>query len=188
MFYHLILGLLRDGRARHGYELVSEYRARSGAQTNPGNFYRELGKLVDSGLLEQGVNPPDADARRIPYLITANGRDEFDHWLALPDTTEQELDSWLLFAHLLVAEQRDRLLDRRQEELWLLGKTLTRAREDSLADSRKNGDAEGHRAAAALLLRRIKQVTAELEFLDEYRRDLAERPPPATKGGAGRKR
>src|SRR5262249_6161905 len=41
VFSRLLLGLLRDGHARHGYELITSYRTRSGLRTNPGNFYRE---------------------------------------------------------------------------------------------------------------------------------------------------
>ena len=42
VFYHLVLGCLRDGKPRHGYDVCGELRARSGLQVNPGNVYREL--------------------------------------------------------------------------------------------------------------------------------------------------
>jgi DNA-binding PadR family transcriptional regulator len=78
MFYHAILGLLRDGRPRHGYELAIDFRARCGRPVNPGNFYRECSKLVAQGLIVPDVKSPDADPRRIPYRITSEGCRDFD--------------------------------------------------------------------------------------------------------------
>ena len=133
MFSRLLLGLLRDGHARHGYELITSYRARSGLRTNPGNFYRELAKLVAQGLIEQDVRPRDADPRRIPYRITEQGRGEFDVWMLEPISGEGGLEAWVLFADMLSTEDRQRVLERRQEELWLLNKSLARSREVSAA-------------------------------------------------------
>jgi hypothetical protein len=59
---HVILGFLRDGRARHGYELVLEYRARVGERVNAGNLYRERGRLGGQGLVRAGANAPGADS------------------------------------------------------------------------------------------------------------------------------
>jgi DNA-binding PadR family transcriptional regulator len=125
----VILGLLRDGAPRHGYELMVAHRARSGEQLNTGNFYRELARLSSEGLVETGVNPPDADARRIPYRITPRGSTLFDEWLiSLQVHDDEEISERLLFVDLIPAETRTRLLERWQEELWVRGKILTRAR------------------------------------------------------------
>src|SRR5882757_4326898 len=125
MLLHVILGFLRDGRPRHGYELMCEYRARSGTKLSAGNFYRELARLTADSLVQTGVNPPGADARRIPYQIADRGRLSFDRWLAATSTIENELASWLLFIDQVPIDVRGKLLDRAQEELWLRGKKLT---------------------------------------------------------------
>src|SRR4030095_12846668 len=96
MLWHVILGLLRDGRLHHGYELMTAYRVRSGTPASPGNFYRELARLETHGYAETGVNPPDADARRIPYHVTERGRGAFDRWLQAPPLTEGELSRGIL--------------------------------------------------------------------------------------------
>ena len=132
MFWHLILGLLRDGRCRHGYELMTEYSARSGNKVSAGNFYRELARLVADGLVETGVNPPDTDTRRIPYQIEDSGCRAFDEWLAAPSMDESDLAIWLLFADRANADTRIRVLDRREEELWMRTKMLSRLRDDAL--------------------------------------------------------
>ena len=54
MFWHLILGLLRDGHSRHGYELMTEYASRSGNKVSAGNFCRELARLVTDSFVETG--------------------------------------------------------------------------------------------------------------------------------------
>ena len=46
MTRHVILGLLRDGRARHGYELMTELKARSDEPISTGHFYRELARMA----------------------------------------------------------------------------------------------------------------------------------------------
>ncbi len=172
MLLHLILGLLRDGRPRHGYELISEYKGLSGNVANPGNFYRELGKLDDHGFIESGIAPPDEDHRRIPYRITVAGEKEFDKWLAAPSTPDEELGSWLLFADRLQIDVLHELLEHTRERLWLQGKTVERARLDALAAMRRNGRVQHYNPAATLLLWHLKRLTADLEFLEEFRREL----------------
>lgn len=172
MFSHLILGLLRDGRARHGYELISEYRSLSGTTTNPGNFYRELNKLADTKLVETRDTSPGEDQRRIPYLITDLGRREFDAWLCSPTTPEEELSSWVLFADRVPSGVLSELLERTRDRLWLQGKTLERARMDALASARRNGGGRRYHPAPQLLLWHIKRVAADIEFLDEFRQEL----------------
>ncbi|HXJ33573.1 MAG TPA: PadR family transcriptional regulator, partial [Candidatus Eisenbacteria bacterium] len=97
MFYHLVLGCLREGKPRHGYDVCSELRTRTGLQVNPGNVYRELAKLAAHGLIGATANPPDADPRRNPYTITDGGRTAFDGWLRSPATQDEELSAWVAF-------------------------------------------------------------------------------------------
>src|SRR5262245_1083765 len=142
MLWHVILGLLRDGRLHHGYELMTAYRVRSGTPASPGNFYRELGRLGTHGYVETGVNPPDADARRIPYHITERGRGAFDRWLQAPPLTEGELSGWILFAGRLTDGERDRVLDGWEEQLWLRSQELSRQQRE-LAETSRAGRPPG---------------------------------------------
>src|SRR4029453_11013552 len=102
MFRFLILGLLRNGAHLHGYALVKLYRERSGAEVSTGNFYRELQRLVLDGLIRSADNPPQADARRTPYEITAVGIDVFDEWFTARDaaggaSSEDDISARALF-------------------------------------------------------------------------------------------
>jgi DNA-binding PadR family transcriptional regulator len=184
MLSHLILGFLRDGQARHGYELITEYKARSGNQVSAGNFYRELARMASERLVQTGVNPPDADARRIPYQITEKGRQSFDEWLLSPARDDGELSAWVLFIDRVPQETRDRLLDRWQDDLWLRSKSLARAREDALLIQESRHDTVRYHLLASLLSRRLKQVTADLEFLKEFRSDLPTWLPPPKRPAA----
>ena len=172
MFWHLILGLLRDGRSRHGYELMTEYAARSGNKTSAGNFYRELARLAAKGLVETGVNPPDADARRIPYRIQPRGQQIFDRWLTAPTIEEGDLPTWVLFANRLDVETRNRILERHEETLWMRSKAMSRMRDDVLA--RSDDRADQFEPLAVLLSRQIKLLTCEIESLHELRLEFDE--------------
>jgi len=179
MLWHVILGLLRDGELHHGYELMTAFRVRSGAPASPGNFYRELGRLQTHGLVETALNPPDADARRIPYHITERGRASFDRWLLAPPMNDGDLAGWLLFVGRVPPADRERLLDRWQEELWVRSQELARqhrAAVDAAATAEASDDYEPLRV---LLSRQLKHLAADLAFLDYLRSDL--------KGWAARK-
>ena len=191
MMRQVILGLLRDGGPHHGYELMIEHKRRSGEQINTGNFYRELSRLAADDLVQTGVNPPDADPRRIPYQITDKGCRVFDQWLVSSQGATDELPDRLLFLDRIPLDVRARLFDRWQEELWLRGKTLARAREDALAVRACADSNSVYYLLPALLLRRIAHITAELEFLKEFRLESdsvanrgisTDRAPAATAG------
>ena len=171
MLWHVILGLLRDGRLHHGYELMTGYRVRSGTPASPGNFYRELARLETHGYVETGVNPPDADARRIPYHITERGRGAFDRWLQAPPLSEGELSGWMLFAGRLSGADRERILDCWQEQLWVRNQELSRQHRQILDDAKARGMPE-YRPLRVLLSRQLKHVAADLTFLEELRADL----------------
>jgi DNA-binding PadR family transcriptional regulator len=170
MFSHLVLGCLRDGKPRHGYELCSELRARTGIPVNPGNVYRELGKLSAQALIDAHENPSDADVRRNPYRISALGERAFDRWLMSPVTQLDELASWLAFLDRVPSQELPGLLERLQERLWIQTKTLTRDREDLLERARMNGQGGKYDVAAVRSLFQLKQVTAVLEFVEELQR------------------
>jgi len=169
MLSHVILGLLRDGSRRHGYELVTLYRARSGSNVSPGNFYRELARTRQLGWVETVANPPAADARRIPYRITDRGCHAFDEWLSAPLQEDHTLSDWMLFVDRVPADVRDRIFERYRAVLWLRSKTLARTREEALAAGSRGWD-----PLPTILMRRLKQVSAELEFLSELRDVLSE--------------
>lgn len=174
MFEHIILGFLQDGERRHGYDLITLYRKRSGSDVSTGNFYRELDRLRTQGLIQPGASDPDEDTRRIPYQITEAGRQEFERWLVGPVGQREELANRLLFADRIPPDKLPELLHRWQEKLLLRSKELAMRRDEVLA-SRHAGDAtEGYDALACLLLRRMKHLSAEIEFINEFRLDFEE--------------
>jgi hypothetical protein len=135
--------------------------------------------MVSLGLIVPDANPPEADSRRIPYRITKSGCREFDEWLLKPGPPDAGLGNWLIFADMLLPEHRLRLLDEMREQLWLENKTVATARERVLSRGRRLL-VRAYRPSAFLMLRRIKQIAAELEFLQELRQELEELAPSCT--------
>jgi hypothetical protein len=78
---------------------------------------------------------------------------------------EDELSARVLFLVDAAPGVAMQIIDRWQEELWIRSKTLERAREAIL---RTNHGATPRRLAALplLLTRRLKHVTADLDFLE----------------------
>ena len=71
-----ILLALGNGE-RHGYAVMQEVERRTGGRTSlhPGTLYRALGRLVDTGLLEElEDHPVEGDERRRYYALTGLGR------------------------------------------------------------------------------------------------------------------
>jgi DNA-binding PadR family transcriptional regulator len=184
-FCHVLLGLLRDGVTRHGYELVKDYRARTGNRLSPGNAYRELARLARAGLVGVRDVAEGEDARRIPYRITDAGRQVFDRWLAAPQTLDDDLAAWLLFADRLPPAIRDHMLERRHEDADIHLRLLRRQREDrGLLTTTTGWD-----PLFVLLSQRMKRAAVELEILDDLRASLqalaAGRPPAGGRNGRG---
>jgi DNA-binding PadR family transcriptional regulator len=190
MFRFLILGLLRSRGRMHGYALVKEYRRRSGAEVSSGNFYRELQRLVVEGLICSAANPPEADVRRTPYEITDEGTTLFDDWLtahtaAAGRIAEDDLSARALFIGELDPSLAAAVLDRLQDNLWLWGKRLERDRRLLVA---QGGAAERTGAPAVLpllLARRMKHVSADLDFIEALSQRLAD-AAAAGEGAPGR--
>jgi DNA-binding PadR family transcriptional regulator len=168
---HMLLGLLRDHGARHGYALMKEIRTRTGLQVSIGNVYRELARLAREGLVRSTPNPPETDPRRAPYEITAAGTTAFEAWLAAtparpPAPCHDEFSARALFlGHAAPAVGR-KLIARWKEELDLQGKTLERARDVAAVPDRTR-DMSPLRLLPFFLRRRLRQVAVDLEFVDE---------------------
>ncbi len=175
MLRHVVLGLLRDGNPRHGYALMTDYRARVGEALNAGTIYRELRRLAAAGLVSMAQSPPE-DPRRIPYDITDEGRRLFDDWLADPRLDDSTFAVWMLFLGRLPAAERITLLARREADLCRRAVSLERAQHR--ARGRRNGSPE-YGPLLTQLSRRLKLVRAELEFVRELRLSIGDGPRPA---------
>jgi DNA-binding PadR family transcriptional regulator len=75
--FHVLIALLN--RERHGYGIVQDIAERTGGRIRlvPGNLYPVLRRLVEDGLLEEGVERPADDLdhkQRRYYAITALGK------------------------------------------------------------------------------------------------------------------
>lgn len=64
----LVLVALADG-PKHGYAIMTEAEAITGAPLGPGTLYAALGRLERRGLIE----PLAAEDRRRPYRLTGAG-------------------------------------------------------------------------------------------------------------------
>jgi len=171
MLRNLVLGLLRDGRPRHGYALMKAYRAVSDRKISTGNFYRELGRLLASGCVETAERGPDRDVRQAPYRITARGSACFDEWFAAPLTASdvEPIDDLALRLFVLprtVPETLARVLERWKDDLWLHAKLLEKSR-DHLA-SRTDVD----QVRVHMLNRRLGHLSVDIDMLDELLRQL----------------
>src|SRR5213593_4358311 len=171
MMRHMLLGLLQHHGARHGYALMKEIRARTGVQVSIGNMYRELARLAREGLVRSTPNPPEADPRRAPYEITAAGIAAFEAWLSAPPTRTQppfhdEFSARAFFLGQAEPAVGRKIIERWRVELGLKGKTLERARDVSATPDRAPD--ESLLALLPLFLRRrLRHITADLEFVDE---------------------
>ena len=174
MFRYVVLGLLQNGAAQHGYALMKEYRDRAGVQVSTGNFYRDLQRLVSSGLVRTVDRTPDGDPRRAPYQITDAGRQSFRQWfvdltqLAIGNGHEDELSARIAFLGDVDPNDARAVLAHLQDELWARAKALERARAAALANLTSDPE-RGLPVLAIMLGRRMRRVAAELAFLEDLR-------------------
>ena len=171
MLRHLILGLLREGGAKHGYAIMKEIRDRAGLQVSIGNIYRELKRLEGEGLVRSVMNAAGEDPRRAPFESTTGGKSVFDDWItsaptkALPDYRD-EFCLRAIFIESIDKTAARTLLDRWREELDMHSKALERCWERALA---QRSSKSAFTTLPFFLARRIKHVAAELAFVEELR-------------------
>jgi DNA-binding PadR family transcriptional regulator len=82
---HSLLTLLDEG-PRYGYQLRTEFEARTGATwpLNVGQVYTTLGRLERDGLVEPAGGDPDAAEGQVHYRITEAGRAAVAAWFGTP--------------------------------------------------------------------------------------------------------
>jgi DNA-binding PadR family transcriptional regulator len=82
---HSLLTLLEEG-PRYGYQLRTEFEARTGATwpLNVGQVYTTLGRLERDGLVEPAGGEPDAGDGQVHYRITDAGRAAVAAWFGTP--------------------------------------------------------------------------------------------------------
>jgi DNA-binding PadR family transcriptional regulator len=173
MFRHVVLGLLQDGEPQHGYALMKKYRDRVGGHVSTGNFYRELQRLVESGLAQTVDRLKDTDPRRAPYTITDAGRDAFCRWFldvaqATMSSHDDDVSDRLAFLADVPPPTVCAMLDRLQDDLWIHAKSLERTR-DAIVPPKTQGSTQGLPVSGLILARRIRHVAADVAFLAELR-------------------
>jgi DNA-binding PadR family transcriptional regulator len=169
---YIILGLMRHGEARHGYALVKEYNLRTGFRISVGHVYRELQRLLAKGWVDAVTNPPGADPRRLPYVITSKGIAAFEAWLAshtsiVPPECHDELAVRAFFLSRNAASPTKKTLDLWKGELSLHHQVCERLHDDACRESKTNGAASSLRAL--LLGRRLQHIAADMAFVDAVR-------------------
>jgi DNA-binding PadR family transcriptional regulator len=172
----VLLALLANGDAAHGYALMKAYRDRSGFRLSIGNVYRELQRLVGEGLIVTAANPPGADARRAPYQITDAGREALAMWLGAPVHTLISAPADPLSHRVAILGDIDpalagEFLDELQTDLWEQTKSLERER--AIASQRERRHPPALPTRALLLSRRAKHLATDIEMVAEMRTLLA---------------
>ena len=76
----LVLASLADGE-KHGYAMIEDIQTFAGVRLGPGTLYGAITRLELRGL----IRPIDADDRRRPYRLTAEGRLQLKAQLAMLD-------------------------------------------------------------------------------------------------------
>lgn len=177
MLRYFILGLFRSGQAYYGYALMKEYRERAGMWVSSAVFYPELQRLVAEGWIEK-AGGADADPRRACYAITDAGAATFDAWLAAPlDAAdlqpEDDISARALFLAEVAPREVEAQLDRWRQELRFCSKMLDRAREHGCGAAAR-GDGEFLLPLEVLFARRLKQIAADLDFVDRFQAKFSE--------------
>ncbi|MEY9963211.1 DNA-binding PadR family transcriptional regulator [Streptacidiphilus sp. MAP12-16] len=196
---HGLLALLDQG-PRYGYQLRTEFEARTGATwpLNVGQVYTTLGRLERDGLVQPSG---EDDEGHVFYAITGTGREELRNWFGTPvrrdNPPRDELAIKLAMAvtvpgvdvGAVVQHQRVHTMRALQDYTRLKGQALQAAEEPAAED----------RDLAWLLVldQLIFQAEAEIRWLDHCETRLvrhveraaeraAERvaaaPPPAASG------
>ena len=171
----LSLLAMLDGRPMYGYELRSEFEARTGGAwpLNVGQVYTTLGRLERDGLVE----PAGDDGKgHVYYRITSAGREAVGDWFSSPvgrsAPPRDELAIKLALAvslpeidvRAVIQAQRTATMRSLQEY------TLLKPR---ASDAARGGDDAGELAWLLVLDALVFQAEAEIRWLDHCEARLA---------------
>ncbi|GAA1098323.1 MULTISPECIES: PadR family transcriptional regulator [Kitasatospora] len=192
---HGLLALLDQG-PRYGYQLRSEFEARTGATwpLNVGQVYTTLGRLERDGLVEPAG---EDDEGHLFYAVTEAGRTELRQWFDSPvprtNPPRDELAIKLAMAvgvpgvdvQAVVQSQRRHSMKALQDYTRLKAQALTA------------GEQQNDLAWLLVLEQLIFQTEAEIRWLDHCESRLAQHAsrsvpapapaPPATTTGRSRR-
>ncbi|MFF7632681.1 PadR family transcriptional regulator [Kitasatospora sp. NPDC008050] len=173
---HGLLALLDQG-PRYGYQLRTEFEARTGATwpLNVGQVYTTLGRLERDGMV---VPDGEDEEGHLFYAVTDKGREELRAWFDTPvprtNPPRDELAIKLAMAvtvpgvdvHAVVQAQRRHSIQALQD--------YTRLKARALAGEAATGGAQGAELAWLLVLEQlIFQAEAEVRWLDHCETRLA---------------
>ncbi|PBC77932.1 DNA-binding PadR family transcriptional regulator [Streptomyces sp. TLI_235] len=169
---HGLLALLDQG-PRYGYQLRSEFEARTGATwpLNVGQVYTTLGRLERDGLVESAG---EDDEGHLFYAVTEAGRSELRQWFDTPvprtNPPRDELAIKLAMAvgvpgvdvQAVVQAQRRHSMKALQDYTRLKGQALTA------------GEQQSDLAWLLVLEQLIFQTEAEIRWLDHCESRLSQ--------------
>ena len=176
MLRSVLLALLADGKAAHGYALMKAYEERSGFRLSIGNVYRELQRLLADGLIVTAMNPAGADPRRAPYTINDVGRDALAAFVSEPARDLARSFPDPLSYHLAILgdvdpAQAEAFLNDLHDGLWAEAKFIERER--ASASMREKDGARVLPTRSMLLGRQARRLSTDIELVDEMRTRLA---------------
>ncbi|WP_377269505.1 PadR family transcriptional regulator [Peterkaempfera sp. SMS 1(5)a] len=192
---HGLLALLDQG-PRYGYQLRSEFEARTGATwpLNVGQVYTTLGRLERDGLVEPSG---EDDEGHVFYAITETGRAEVRSWFGTPvrrdNPPRDELAIKLAMAvtvpgvdvREVVQAQRRHSVRALQDYTRLKARALAAEQSGDRSEGSPS-DADSDLAWLLVLEQLIFQTEAEVRWLDHCESRLARhRPAPAAPDAPG---
>jgi DNA-binding PadR family transcriptional regulator len=161
----VLLGLLRDGSALHGYELGVRYRKLTGTEIAPGSIYRDVAALARSGYIERHDGENGGDERRILYVITERGRRLFDRWLR--SAHDDDYLVRLPFLPSLTPPERVRFV-----EAWRTTIAVKNLQAAARCEPGPSPD-DGFSPGGVLAEHRLRLLRAESELVDDVGRAFA---------------
>ncbi len=173
-----LAALLIRGPA-HGYELRTVLEAELGPLwvTRPSQVYLTLGRIARDGLIRGTRVPQEGRPDRTIFTLTPAGRRMAEAWLAGPGSSE-EIPVRLAVGRLVDAERFRDLVE-----------TVTAERRAGLKRLRAMHPQVRDGFASEALEREIRQVEADLRWLDTVGRDAdAIAARPAARRAAGQVR
>jgi len=174
MYDYVILGVLRSGRALHGYAMSEAYSAErlGGVPLDTRRLYKTLKRLENA----RWITPVAiADARaKVDYTIAARGITAFDRWFCRveQDRLHSALEARVPFVGDVPPDLAARWAEQYERALWMRASEL--AESEALASI--------NRALPLTLLRLralARQVSLDLEQVRSLRAVFTPSAPPA---------